>query len=627
MNRTARLPVSLCPALCLTLVLLSGCAGVTVSTLSTREYMLRHRGDILSSGELSVHTVSALTVTGLSGDGCFENGRQCRRILERTDGLRSEKKLAALSELWLLEAMLREKRKDADGALNAYLETARHAYAYLFLSDRPMSARALEERPTQVRDYYNFAVRQTVSLLFDKVGKHGRIGPDGVVEAGRRILVEFDGQAVPHADALPESIYPASALDFEGLRNRYRRDGLGAEMVAAMPEPADAEKAAWTAMRYPTLTVLAEFPGRDLEEVLATDSVLIRVYDPYKTEQVSIRGTPVPLAGNFTAGYGLWLARSSFAVRSLATLFGTGDMLERPCLFLMQPYDPNRRTVIMVHGLASSPEAWINLANEIMGDEILVRNYQIWQIYYPTSHPIAINNHALRAVLAAALRDLDPSGTAQASRDMLLVGHSMGGILSRLMVSSSGNRLWNDLLERRDLDPKTRRKVRERLGDYLFFDPVPQIGRAVFIAAPHRGTPFADSAPARYVVGLVSLPVELVKGVIEPAVQLVNPELRSKVSMHSFNGIANLGSADPFILAAADLPVSPKVPFHSIIGNKTPNVPLADSDDGIVPYSSASFPGAASEKVIPSGHSVQETPEAALELRRIMHLHLAEHPY
>ncbi len=622
MIRTARLFIPLC----LALSMLSGCAGVTVSTLSTREYMIRHRGDILSSGELSAHTVSALTITGLDGDVCLKNGRQCRQALERTEGLGSEKKLAALAELWLLEAMLREKRKDAYGSLDAYLETARHAYAYLFLSERPMSERALEERPTQVRDYYNFAVRQAVTLLFAAVGKHGRIGPDGVVAAGRRILVEFDGQALPYAGTLPESMHPASALDFKGLRNQYRRDGLGAEMVAAMPEPADADKAAWRSMRCPTLTVLAEFPGRDLADVLATNTVMFRVYDPYRTEQVSIRDTPVPLAGNFTAGYGLWLAQSSFAVRSLTTLFGAGDMLERPCLFLMQPYDPNRRTVIMVHGLASSPEAWINLANEIMGDEVLVRNYQIWQIYYPTSHPIAINNHALRAVLAAALRDLDPAGTARASRNMLLVGHSMGGILSRLMVSSSGDALWNELLEKRNLGEKARRKLRERLGDYLFFEPVPQIGRAVFIAAPHRGTPFADGMAARWIVGLVSLPVELIKGVIEPAVQLVNPDLKSEVSMHSFNGIANLGSTDPFIRAAANLPVSAKVPFHSIIGNTTPDVPLAESDDGIVPYSSASFPGAVSEKVIRSGHSVQETPEAALELRRIMHLHLAAHP-
>ncbi|MBQ6651096.1 MAG: hypothetical protein IJM67_07590, partial [Atopobiaceae bacterium] len=189
---------------------------------------------------------------------------------------------------------------------------------------------------------------------------------------------------------------------------------------AVMPE----EKAdvPWREMRYPALTVILDFPGSTLEHVLGSRDAVIHVYDPFKTERVTLRGASVPLAGNFTSGYGLWLARSSFARQSIGTLVGKGDMLESPRVYLMQPYQPDKKTVIMIHGLASSPEAWINVANEIMGDEALARNYQIWQVYYPTSFPLPVSNFEIRKALDQVISAMDPTKNAAASRDMVVVG-------------------------------------------------------------------------------------------------------------------------------------------------------------------------------------------------------------
>ncbi|MBR3880303.1 MAG: alpha/beta fold hydrolase [Mailhella sp.] len=611
--------------LCFVVLALSGCAGVKVSTIDTEHYMEQRRGDVLTSGELSSYTGSALQVLGLERDLCMEDGEPCRAALYSTRGLTEERRLSSLAELWLHEAMRREKDDEGNPAtIAAYLETARFAYAYLFLSERPMQERTLEERPTQVRDYYNFAVQQAIAHLFDEqnsIRKGAEAGAKLAI-AGWNISVHLNGRSGTFSqDIVPEAVLPASSLSFDGLRNQYRRDGLGAEMVAVLPENKNKD-AVWSQMRYPALTTIAEFPGESLADVLAADSVILHIYDPFSTERISIRGCDIPLAGNFTSGYGLWLARSEFATQSLGTLFGQGDMLEAPHVYLMQPYQPDRKTVIMIHGLASSPEAWINVANEIMGDDKLAREYQIWQVYYPTSFPIPLNNAAIRSAILQTLKDLDPSGKNNASNDILLVGHSMGGILSRLMVSSSGEQLWETLLANRQFDSKLRKQVRDHLQDYLFFEPLPQVGRAVFIAAPHRGTPFADKSIARFIAGLITLPVKIVTGVIEPAIQLVAPELKEK--KQPINGIANLSAKDPFIVNAANLPIAPDVPYHSIIGNDTPGKSLAESSDGIVPYSSSHLDGATSEKVIASGHSVQETPEAILEIRRIMHLHLAQ---
>ncbi|MEG2981854.1 MAG: alpha/beta fold hydrolase, partial [Stenotrophomonas sp.] len=177
----------------------------------------------------------------------------------------------------------------------------------------------------------------------------------------------------------------------------------------------------------------------------------------------------------------------------------------------MQPYDPKRRLVVMLHGLASSPEAWINVANEVLGDELLRSNYQIWQVYYPTNAPLALNNHAIREALQQTLAHFDPAGTALASHDITLVGHSMGGVLARLMVSGTQGRLLDSVTTGLELPTTRKRQLRGQLAEYLEFAPMPQVSSAIFIAAPHRGTSVANHRIARWVANLITLPFSMVE--------------------------------------------------------------------------------------------------------------------
>ncbi|MEG2981914.1 MAG: alpha/beta hydrolase, partial [Stenotrophomonas sp.] len=179
----------------------------------------------------------------------------------------------------------------------------------------------------------------------------------------------------------------------------------------------------------------------------------------------------VPLAANFTSGYGLWLARSGFSVQALRSLLGLDNGLLRPQIYLMQPYDPGRRVVLMLHGLASSPEAWINVANEVLGDETLRQNYQIWQVYYPTNAPLALNNRAIRDALQATFAHFDPQRLSAASQHTTVIGHSMGGVLARLLVSSTGGQIWDRLLEDYQLQPGQLAALQQRMAPVLNFEP------------------------------------------------------------------------------------------------------------------------------------------------------------
>jgi len=619
--------------------LLAGCAMVQVESVRPKDFVASKRGDVLTTGQWSNATLSALQVLGLDESRCLKDRNQCRQKLVEREGLNDEQRQSALAEIWLDEALKLDEDARRDPftpelkttARLAHLRVVQHSYAYLFFTQRNPADRALEDRQAQVRDYYNYATQQALVGLFNESREDiaKLMGDDNqfVLPFGPWTLYGRT-EGLVHGAGLPQELVSASTLQFNGLRNQYRRDGLGAEVVAVYarqvaqssrtPQP-------WTETPFPAVTLLLRFEGQTLEEVLATQRIEVLGLDPHRQRTVTLHRTQVPVAGNFTAGYGLWLARSGFARQSLLTLIGRGDVLESPQIYLMQPYDPNRKILVMLHGLASSPEAWVNVANEVLGDETLRQNFQIWQVYYPTNLPLALNNQEIRQALAATLAHFDPKGRHVASRDMVLLGHSMGGVLARLMVSDSGDELWNALIKPQNLSERRRERLRDNLGPLLVFKPLPFVNRAIFVATPHRGTDFADNRFARFVSSLIKLPANVLGRITEVAQLLVDPDSAAPVALNRpFNSIDNLSDLDPFVNRSAELPISPSVKLHSLIGNDTPGRPLGESTDGVVPYRSAHLEGVESELVIDSWHSVQEDPEAIVEIRRILRQHLEE---
>ncbi|WP_341236962.1 alpha/beta fold hydrolase [uncultured Limnobacter sp.] len=617
----------------------SGCAMVSVGSVSSEDYLSARRGDVLTTGKLSASSRTALQVVGTDEEGCNRDLANCRKTLIANIGLSDEQRLSTLSELWLQEALRHEEAQILEPAndalkaatLSAFLESAKHAYAYLFFTSRTPDLRAMEDRQAQVRDYYNFSTQQAVVGLFNRY----RDQLERSVSQDKTYLLDFDpwqvsgstaGISLSHKGQLPKELVAASSLTFKGLRNQYRRDGLGAELVAVFADSVvkqEDENKPWSETPFPSITVMLRFPGNSIDTVLAGNRVELQGFDPHRNVSVDVRGIRVPLAANFTSGYGLWLARSGFAQESLLSLIGRSETLDKPRIYLMQPFDPNRRVILMLHGLASSPEAWVNVANELLGDEELRQNYQIWQVYYPTNLPLPFNNREIREAVNATLKNFDPQGKRRASNDMVLIGHSMGGVLARLMVSNSGDTLWEAVLERYNISQKRETKLRQKIEPYVIFDAMPQPTRAIFIAAPHRGTPYAENRFARFVSGLIRLPATVLSRVTEIGQLLVNPdEASNEPLVGSINSIKNLSDQDPFVRESSKLPISSKVTYHSIMGNVTPEVILEASSDGVVPYASAKLEGSASELVVNSWHSVQETPEAIVEIRRILHEHL-----
>ncbi|HEY8683404.1 MAG TPA: alpha/beta fold hydrolase [Rhodanobacter sp.] len=605
---------------------LDACAMVGVSQIKPHDYVAERRADVIGNGRLSDGTVQVLNVVALTADTCAHAFADCTDTLIHSAGLSDEQRLSTLSELWMGRAIKADRAKAGmpmdDPTLDAYLQSARYAYAYLFYTARQPSERAFELRQGQVIGFYNFAVQRAVARFFHELPQLGTQWTQTSLAGWTVLRPQTDVRLAGDA-RVPTELIPASDLRFKGLRNVYQRDGFGSDFVAVAPPRPAAAAVPWRNPGYVSMTGALVFDGNTLAGVLATSQVRLLARDPYRDDTITIGGRAVPLGANFTAAYGVWLARSGFARQSIRSLLGREGGITTPRVLLMQPYDPDRLTVVMLHGLASSPEAWINVANEVMGDENLRRNYQVWEVYYPTNAPVAVNLAEIRKALDRTLQHFDPGGRARASQNMVLVGHSMGGVIARLLVSSSGDRLWGVVPARADLSPQQRARLRERLAPYLHFTPMPQVTRAVFLASPHRGTPYAKHRLARWIGMLIRLPVSVLKQVASLSDLLKSEGSANTTPLHVPNSIDNLSDTDPFIAAAADLPISPRVRYHTIVGVYKPTGPLATSSDGVVPYASAHLAGADSELAIPSWHSVQEKPAAILELRRILTLHAA----
>jgi hypothetical protein len=204
---------------------------------------------------------------------------------------------------------------------------------------------------------------------------------------------------------------------------------------------------------------------------------------------------------------------------------------------------------------------------------------------------------------------------------MVVIGHSQGGLLTKMTVVSSGSRFWENVsavpFEQADLDPEARDLLRRS----LFVEPLPFVHRVIFIATPHHGSFLADNFLGNIARKLVSLPGNLTRVGTSLVTLQVRGAVKTAVTMPT--SIDNMKSSNRFLQTLADLQIAPGVHAHSIIPVKGTGPPQA-GDDGVVKYSSAHINGVDSELIVRSGHSTQAMPATIEEVRRILYLNLQE---
>jgi hypothetical protein len=274
-----------------------------------------------------------------------------------------------------------------------------------------------------------------------------------------------------------------------------------------------------------------------------------------------------------------------------------------------------------VHGTFSSPVTWAEMANSLTADPVLRQRYQIWSFIYGSGNPLVQSIADLRAALTAEMQRRDPEGTNAALRQMVVIGHSQGGLLTKGIAIETGDRFWRQFSTNRFEDLKIDDAQRAELRRLLFMETLPFVRRVVFIATPHRGSYLSGEFARRLAQRLVSLPGAMAsrgKDMLRLAEGSSGGKfLRGKMP----TSLDGMSPKNPGLLAMADIPVVPPVKAHSIVAVKGKG-DYHDGRDGVVAYQSAHVDYVESEFIVNSRHSCLNHPATIEEVRRILHEHL-----
>jgi pimeloyl-ACP methyl ester carboxylesterase len=278
---------------------------------------------------------------------------------------------------------------------------------------------------------------------------------------------------------------------------------------------------------------------------------------------------------------------------------------------MMRPYDPTRIPVVFVHGLLSSPYIWRNVANTLAADPVIRQHYQFWVFSYSTGNPIAYSAYLLRDGLAYAEK-------VEGFKQIVLIGHSMGGILSRMQATNAGRAIWDEQFKAKADMLYTEIPENSLVKKSLIFGADPRVKRIIFVSTPHRGSTLATGGIGALGMRLIRLPLKVATAVPNSVLAAIAPNNDPR-KYRIPTSISGLSPSNPLFKAMDKLPI--EAPHHSIIGDRgrgdTPN-----SSDGVVPYWSSHLDSAQSEVIVPTDHGAMKSPKTVAEIHRILLLQI-----
>lgn len=598
--------------------LAGGCGPlIGVRAIDDDSWFRRTSRSGLTGDEPSVYTALHLRQRGLTT--WHERGRlEAIRTLQREIEQSRRRELSlALAETCYLDA--KREPEASPQAVRMRVSSLLYAYAFLFDDSLGPLPHAFDPRTRLACDIYN----RSLAKLVLHVRREGLPWNEPVELSSVLGPVRFEadfGAIAWKADAHTR-LHTAYEFEALGVRNHFRRLGLGTPLLVVRDLSSGTVSPEDRFLSHRSPHVFAATMVVHCEQPLLSPPagrprvVHAQVLDPTRTEFVEFGGQTAPLEADTTTPLVYMFAQTP-PVNPIEGLLNVPAWNEYRGLYMLQPYQRGKIPVVFIHGLLSTPTIWAEAANEILGDPELRSRYQIWWFQYPTGNPILYSAALLREALHEARHALDPDGTDAALDRMVLVGQSMGGLLAKLQTQTSGSVLWDMVSAKRVEELELPDEQKGLLRRVFVFEPAPFVRRVVFIVTPHRGSGIAD----RYFVRLFASTIRLPQEVSNTLMQLgaaVGAPLVPRTSLR------DLSPTSEFLTRMSELPLAPGVTYHSIVADSL-GPQRRGGSDLIVPYESAHFPQAVSEKVVHATHGTAAmSPLSVFEIRRILHEHAA----
>ena len=490
------------------------------------------------------------------------------------------------------------------------------------------------ESPSVIEDATN-AYGDALAGLLQVAREQGRLKPDGLWVGSRyapvRVPVFIRGLPVVTCEI--ESIEPHLPPEDSRITRRHSRAGFGWPVaVRVKPGPGGTAVGDFAPPRQSiaaTAVLRFRLPGGEkplhkLAGPLHRDPApaVLDLVDPAEVAGVHIGRARPPLAGDFTTPLlDMLESMPQSGLEGFLQPFGGADT--EPRLEFLQPHVKGRIPVVFIHGLASDEGTWFDLLNDLRACPLFQRYFEPWVYHYPTGASFLPASAVLRRSLARAVKELDPDGTDPCLQNLVLVGHSMGGLHAKLQVVASGNRLWNAIAAVPFDQARMPPQVRQTIAPALFFQPSPHVKRVVFIATPHRGSSIASRGVGKLASLTVRRPPEITA--IHRMLVANNPgAIRPEFEQNLPTTVQLLEPTSTILQTVYDLHPPCWVSLHSVVGVVSHTV-TGERTDCVVPESSARYPGVVSELDVRASHTkIHHHLETVIEIERILRQHLLE---
>jgi pimeloyl-ACP methyl ester carboxylesterase len=600
---------TLSAVLLLCMLLLSGCATpVGVNVVSSRESYLDANANPLGAGVLSDQARYVLNRYFLLKKYDSEPAAAIADLHEKA--LHDDRRdiLYALAESSYLYGSKLADSYDADNnklAPDYFLLSALYAY-YFALEDRSTSpASPFDSRTRNSMDIYNYGLWHGFST-----GEGGAVALEGQTRKlpFGQLVITLDTAQFPWKMEDFEKFLPADKYAVRGITVRNRTPGAGLPLIGIKNEMGPALP----------VTAFLRIQGGLAALKSGSASAALELYSALDSSTLNVNNRSIPLETDTTTPLAYKLEGSDFFDLNLGAFLGREPNKIPDGLYLKEPYRPGRIPVVFVHGTASSPVWWAEMFNTLTADPKIREKYQFWYFVYTSSKPVASSAADLRDTLREKVAALDPHGKDPALQQMVVIGHSQGGLLTKFTAVDTGDSLVQAMtgkdLDSMDMPEKTKARVRRA----LMVKPLPFVKTVIFMSTPHRGSFLSKAWNRNIVKWLVTLPANLVETSMDTFDYLSDDAKRLLGGKKSvFTSADGMSPDNPLIKTLAEIPLAPGVQGHSIIAVQTEGDQKL-GNDGVVEYTSAHLNGMASEFVVRSDHSSQLNPLAIDEVRRIL---------
>ncbi len=507
---------------------------------------------------------------------------------------------------------------DADKSSSYFLAAA--VYSAFYLKKLDNCSELYSEKRLRLIRLHNLAAAELFLYLKSR-DLERKSGYELVMPgSGRKVFFKSPEFEVPVSEKYIADFTPCANYRTKNLTHNTRVFGLGVPLVASLLKNARDEMG----------SLLPGFPlavtmVMDIDFIAGSgrfDCSLRYIYSR-TTEKVTLGERSFPLA----ADYSTPLAKAAAMPRKMNFISRTINVAEAANytgLFLFEPYDHNRIPIVFVHGLLSDMATWAQMFNTLLHDPHIRKNYQFLGFAYSSGNPVFRSGAVLRSELLALRKKLVERNCSTEKFDrMVLVGHSMGGLLCRLQITTCTTQTAASAVGVEKLNALQQDISEDVINDIVRdfnFAPVDPVKRVIFMAVPHRGSEIARSIIGSIGASLINLPLNLVKRNIIVMNTLLTTGKLSIEGIGGNTGIDNLRPDAPVLKILNSLPIAENVQYHSIIGNDEKSF-TPGGTDGVVPYWSSHLDNTCSELVVKADHSVHRVPLAIQEVRRILKEH------